>query len=157
MRTEPTLDDALAWMRAGQIAPDAAALAAQRAQAEDFDYRAKAMHEAFRTPAGEIALETILRATLFRSPVDHRLATDTEYLRHAQLRQGQNQAVAMILAYLDHARDLESRHASASVPADPSDDGAGGSADGRRAAGAYASADDLAWLDGTDDGVAVTA
>lgn len=120
--TEPSLDHAFAWLRAQQIAPDPATMRQARAD-PDYDRRARAVRDVFRTPAGELALETILQATLFRPPVDHRLPTETEYLRYAQLRAGQNQAAATILAYIAHAKHLEKAdHAPAPIPPEDTPD-----------------------------------
>jgi hypothetical protein len=148
--TEPSLDHAFAWLRAQQIAPDPLAMRQARAD-PDYDRRARAVRDVFRTPAGELALETILQATIFRAPVDHRLPTETEYLRYAQLRTGQNQAAATILAYIAHAKQLEKDdHAPADVSVDPSDVLAGGRAYGGASAGAEP--EPGSWLDFLADG-----
>lgn len=145
MSGDPTLQDAMAWMRGGALAQDPAVASLLEADRHRRDYVARAVREAFRTEAGQQALEFIMDVTVRRAPVDHRLPTDGEYLRHAQLRLGQNQVLAAILATIDHADRLEAkRHAPAPVP-DPAPDllagGAGG--DGRPAG---AEPDPGAWL-----------
>ncbi len=100
------LEHAMGWLAEGAIAPDADVDPRGVIGNDDMNRRAEAMREAFRTPAGQLALETVLRMTLFRPPVDHRLQ-GALYRQFAQLREGQNQAAAGILAYLAHADQLE--------------------------------------------------
>lgn len=99
-----SLDHAMDWLRQGALAPDSDA--DPRRDDAAFDARARLFAQVFRGRDGEVVLQTILDASLFRPPVDHRLPGEA-YLRYAQLREGQNQVAALILAYLDHARDLE--------------------------------------------------
>ena len=101
-----TLDHAMDWVRSGAVAPDAAVDPREQPRNEALDRRAKAIQAAVNGDVGRILLDTLLDATLFRAPVDHRLQ-GAEYLRHAQLRQGQNQVAALLLAYLDHAQKLD--------------------------------------------------
>jgi hypothetical protein len=157
--SEPSIEDAMRWLSAGQIAPDGTLRAeVQSAGQDDYDYRARCVYEAFRSEAGRVALETLLKVTLFRAPVDHRLPSEGEYLRFAQLRQGQNQAAAALLAYFDHGQSLERPRASAPLP---TDDAASDLLAGRRSYGSAAddAGDPASWLDWFDGGpgVAVTA
>lgn len=159
--SEPSLDDALRWVRSRQVGPDPTLGAElQAAGREDYDYRARAVFEAFRTPAGQVALETLLRLTLLRAPVDHRLASDGEYLRFAQLRQGQNQAAAALLKYFDHGQTLEADRRAPAAPTDELDPG--DVLAGRRSYGladAGEPSGDAGWLDwfSGGPGLAVTA
>ena len=100
--TRLTLDHALAWLRSGHIAPPEGALSQN---ADTLDEDAKLFAQVFSGRAGERVLQRLLEATLFRPAVDHRLAGD-DYLRFAQLREGENGAAAVILAYLDRAEHL---------------------------------------------------
>lgn len=115
-----TFDHALSWLRSGEISPDASLPADP-----ERDRRARELRWAFQKFPG--ALETILAMSLYRAPVDHRL-TGAEYRQHAQLRQGQNQLAAGILAYLDHAEALERKdHDDRSRRDDDGDHDDGGS------------------------------
>lgn len=104
--THQTLDHARTWLRDGALAPDAATDPRGVVGDDDKNRRARAMKAAFAGEQGQLALETILAMSLFRSPVDHRLPAG-EYRQYAQLREGQNQLAAGILAYLEHADTLE--------------------------------------------------
>lgn len=137
MPRSPNFDHAMDWLRAGDLAPQAgqdpreaegeqAKLAMQR--------RAQAFKGVFGSPTGELVLQTILEASVFRAPVDHRLAAG-EYERFAQLRQGQNQLAATILAYLDHAENLERGTEDAMDIHGAPDDGPGGGSGERRGDG----------------------
>lgn len=64
-----------------------------------FVARASAMFDAFRGASGELALETILQASIFAPPVDRSLAGEA-YLRFAQQREGENKLACSILFYL---------------------------------------------------------
>ena len=104
MQLDP--EHALKWLRDGEIAPDPKVDPRQSPDNPELDRRAIALKSAFAGEQGRIALETILLISLFRAPVDHRLA-GAEYRQYAQLREGQNQLAAGILAYLEHADTLE--------------------------------------------------
>lgn len=149
MSQEPSIEDAFAWLSAGMVAPDPELQLGRALKSEDYDYRARCMREAFRGEAGEVALETILKISLFRAPVDHRLPTETEYLRHAQLRQGQNQIASAILAYIRHAEklDKEPDHAPAPISTDEPPD---------LEPGRYGGSRDADWWADDGPGVAVT-
>jgi hypothetical protein len=101
---QPSVQHALSWLAEGRLPRDPDA---PTPEGDDLDRRARAIREALRGPTGEVLLQTILEMTLFRSPVDARLETPELYLRHAQMREGQNQVAATILYYLNHALDLE--------------------------------------------------
>ncbi len=117
-----SLENALEWFRDGGLSP-AQDPRAQGAGAA-FDRRAMMFAQVFGDTPGQAVLHTILEASLFRAPVDHRLEGES-YLRFAQLREGQNQLAATILAYLDHARtlmekpDVRSSPGPSSGPFDP--------------------------------------
>ena len=154
------LADAWSWLNSGALAPDPT-LAAEQLADPDHDYRAKVIRDVFRSEAGRAALETLAKLTVGRAPVDHRYPTETEYLRYAQLRQGQNQVFAAILAYIRHAEQLETKpHAPAPVSDDAPDLRAGGAA-GRRSGDAAAGGpgdDPASWLTflDTENDAAVT-
>ncbi len=107
--THPTLDHARAWLRDGALAPDPATDPRGLVGDDDKNRRARALKAAFAGEQGQLALETILMMSLYRSPVDHRLSAG-EYRQYAQLREGQNQLAAGILAYIEHADTLERTH-----------------------------------------------
>lgn len=109
MKASPNFEDALQWLRVGQVSPGED-LDPRVVGDEAMNRRARLFKAVFASRDGELVLQTILEATLFRAPVDMRLEGEP-YLRHAQTRHGQNQAAAMILAYLDHADQLERRPA----------------------------------------------
>lgn len=118
----PTADNAMDWLRSGALAPEEGVDPRAGGGSEEKDYRARCMREAFRSEAGQVALDTILQMSLFRPPVDHRLPNGETYLRFAQNREGQNQLAAGVLAYLDHADQLErSDRAPAPVSTEPPD------------------------------------
>ena len=107
----PTLDIVLDWLRAGAIAPD------PRLPVDpEKDRRSEEMRRCFDLFPG--ALDTILRMTLFRPPVNAALETAAAYRQYAQLREGQNQIAAGILDYIDHAKSLERK--TRDDPPDPS-------------------------------------
>lgn len=94
--TRAVVEDALAWLRADDIG-----MGEDLRRRMSLDRHAAIFSQVFGDPAGQAVLQVILEASLFRSPVDHRLEGEA-YLRYAQLREGQNQLAAMILAYLEH-------------------------------------------------------
>ena len=95
----PAIERALTWLRAGHLGqPDMAG------QEPDRDRRAREILAACQAFPG--VMETVLAMTIERPPVDHRLP-EGEYLRYAQLREGQNQVAAGLLNYIDHALTLE--------------------------------------------------
>lgn len=152
MSAEPSLQDALGWMRGGALGGDPGVKAALDAGQEAFDYRAKAVREALRTEAGQVLMEVLLDLTIRRAPVDHSLPTETEYLRYAQLRQGQNQVLAGVLTYYDRAETLEkARHAPAPVSDDAPDLLAGDGERRRRNDGGGDDDGGLGWLDHLND------
>lgn len=115
------------WLRAGDIAP----MQGQDPRDEKhrtneaMARRAQTFKAVFATPMGEMVLQTILEASLFRAPVNDRLQ-EVEYLHYAQMRAGQNQLAATILAYIDHAEDLERQDHATQFDDDdrpPRDDG----------------------------------
>jgi hypothetical protein len=108
----PEIAHALEWLRRGDVAADPAMV-----QKDDaFDRRARLFASVFGDAGGGAVLYTILEGTIFRAPVDHRL-TGEAYLRYAQLREGQNQVAAMILAYLEHFNTLENDNGGRHGPA----------------------------------------
>lgn len=114
-----TASHAQQWARSGHVKPPEGF--DPKAEGEDaFDRTAKLFRQVFGGQAGAAVLDLILTATLFRPPVDHRLRGE-DYLRFAQLREGENAAAAVILAYLNHAQDLEEipNARSGSSPPDP--------------------------------------
>lgn len=96
----PSLDIVLDWLHAGAIAPDP-----RLPSDPEKDRRAEEMRRCFELFPG--ALDTILRMTLFRPPVNAALETGAAYRQYAQLREGQNQIAAGILDYIDHAKSIE--------------------------------------------------
>lgn len=96
---------AMEWYRSGALALGEAERKALEAD-EDLGRRALEIRDAFGGMQGEAALQTILAATLFRSPVDHRLPRD-EREAYGIFRDGQNSVAVTILFYLDHASQLE--------------------------------------------------
>lgn len=144
--------DAMAWMRTGALGADPAVKAAIDAGQDAFDDTAMAVHAALRSEAGQVLMEVLLDLTVRRAPVDHSLPSDSEYLRYAQLRMGQNQVLAGVLLYYDRAEQLEAqRHAPAPVPDDPSDVLAGGGRGERGPAAGGPGDDPTAWLDFASD------
>lgn len=104
MTQGPRVEHGIAWLRQGAIAtPEGVDVAG--GDREALDKLALQFVAVFGGHDGEIVLQTILDATLFRPPVNHTLPGD-EYLRFAQLREGENSAAALILFYLDHAAKL---------------------------------------------------
>jgi hypothetical protein len=100
-----TADQAMEWLRTNHIAPDPEADPRAHMNAE-LDKNARMFAAVFMGHEGQAVLQLILEASLFRPPVDQRLRGG-EYRRYAQVREGQNQLAATILAYIDHAHTLK--------------------------------------------------
>lgn len=102
MMTSPSIPEALAWLRSGelQVSPDLRKRIAP--DDADFERRAMAIKTAFSGTQGELALQTILQMSVFRPQVDHRLETEAQYTRYAQHRAGQDSLATAILAYFNH-------------------------------------------------------
>lgn len=146
MTPSHTFQHALAWLRGGGMGAGDLDPSGDRTA---FDRKAQVIAAAFGDRNGELALQIILEATVFRDPVDERLP-EHEYLRHAQMRRGQNQVAMMLLAYLDHAQTLERNgHDGHSDSGDRSPGGYGRDDDGSSGGDEYAS-------DGPGWGLAVT-
>lgn len=105
----PTMSDVLGWAKDGFIAPDAEARKKLQADQEKYDADARAFARLFDTAEGKRVLEVLADATVRRPPVNHQLSGHA-YVAYAQLRQGQDQMLALILTYLDHADQLETTH-----------------------------------------------
>ncbi len=129
------LENALAWIREGSLRPPEGFDPAAKGE-DAYDRASLLVQSVFQGGDGEAVLQLLLDATLFRPPVDHRLGQH-EYLRFAQLREGQNSAVAILLQYLDHAADLQRTETNARSQ---SDTASGGPFSGRP--GFYAGLDD---------------
>lgn len=98
MKPIPSVEDALSWLRAGDLAPPPAASADPQLEA-----RAERVAGCFQMFPD--VLELILEMTLRKSPVDHRLEGEA-YYRYAQAREGQNQIATALLFYLNEAERI---------------------------------------------------
>ncbi|HZL00476.1 MAG TPA: hypothetical protein VFC47_11315 [Caulobacteraceae bacterium] len=124
MKAGANLGHAMEWLRAGDLdAGDGDPRGVIGDEA--LNRRARLFHAVFRTSDGQAVLQTILEASLFRAPVDHRLGPE-EYLRFAQIREGENKLAAVILAYIDHAEQLERHHDRDRTGPGDGDGGGGG-------------------------------
>ena len=93
------------WVRSGAVVRDLD-LTAEHESPEALGEMALMVVRVFGTREGELVLQQLLQSTLFKSPVDVRLP-EGEARRYAHVREGENRAVSLILAYLNHAEDLE--------------------------------------------------
>lgn len=120
--TSQTLEHAMKWLREGALQPIVEE--GNHESPDAFDRLSLMFDRVFGSREGELVLQILLDVTLFRTPVDHRLGEGEAYLRFAQLRAGQNQLAATIVAYLTHAKTLkeaphERSDLSAGAPGEP--------------------------------------